>query len=454
MFKRKKIYSLLTAFCLSAAVLSGCAGNEKGKETDGQNLSTSSVQTESQSTAGAQTGDAVEIRFAWWGGDARHEATLKAIEAYKEIAPNVTIVPEYQGWDGYEDKMATQLAGKTQPDIMQVGYTTIMSWGEKFDCFLDFKSQDTLDLGLFDENFINNFGTYADGRTIAVPAGISSYNLVVNKTVTDAVGIAVPEQMTWEEFIETGKKVHEANPDYYMITSNDDNWNHMLRSYIRQMSGRWSIEDDYTVIQDKEVLVSAFTFLQTLFKEGVAEPMETAYPYYANIAENKKWLSNEIACFYCASSAIGNIKADGMNLDVVSIPIADEAKKTGVITMPSQMFAVTDNEKSVEALKFLEFLYSDQTAVEILKDCRGVPAAGVARDLLARKDMLDPVINKAVNIALENTDAPPSVLSENAEIYGVLFPLMQELCYEAITPEDAADRMIEECQAILDEKKK
>ena len=143
-----------------------------------------------------------------------------------------------------------------------------------------------------------------------------------------------------------------------------------------------------------------------------------------------------------------------MNLDVVSIPIADEAKKTGVITMPSQMFAVTDNEKSVEALKFLEFLYSDQTAVEILKDCRGVPAAGVARDLLAKKDMLDPVINKAVNIALENTDAPPSVLSENAEIYGVLFPLMQELCYEAITPEDAADRMIEECQEILDEMKK
>ena len=65
MLRRKKIYSLLTAVCLFAAVLSGCTGKEK--ETIGQNQGTSSVQTESQSTVGAQTGDAVGNPFCLVG---------------------------------------------------------------------------------------------------------------------------------------------------------------------------------------------------------------------------------------------------------------------------------------------------------------------------------------------------------------------------------------------------
>ena len=30
-----------------------------------------------------------DVTFSWWGGDARHEATLKAIEAFKvQFAPS------------------------------------------------------------------------------------------------------------------------------------------------------------------------------------------------------------------------------------------------------------------------------------------------------------------------------------------------------------------------------
>ena len=40
------------------------------------------------------------IRFSWWGGDVRHQATLAAIDRFEQLNPDVTIEAEYQGFDG------------------------------------------------------------------------------------------------------------------------------------------------------------------------------------------------------------------------------------------------------------------------------------------------------------------------------------------------------------------
>ena len=95
-----------------------------------------------------------------------------------------------------------------------------------------------------------------------------------------------------------------------------------------------------------------------------------------------------------------------------------------------------------EALKFLNWLYTDEEAIRILKDCRGVPASDTARAQLEKEGMLDPVVSKAVSLALEKSDEAVPPVNENSEVYGYLFPLMQELCYDMITPEQAAEELI------------
>ncbi len=66
-----------------------------------------------------QKTDQVTLRFMWWGGDARHKATLQVIDQYMSIHPNVKIEAEYGGYDGYFEKLTAQLAGGTAADIMQ-----------------------------------------------------------------------------------------------------------------------------------------------------------------------------------------------------------------------------------------------------------------------------------------------------------------------------------------------
>lgn len=109
-----------------------------GRNTDCRRLYNSSTSAGTGSSATEQSGASqtdvgqVTLRFAWWGGDSRHTATLEAIAAYEKQNPNVKIEAEYQGYDGYNDKILTQLAGGTQPDIMQTIATAAAEYQASF----------------------------------------------------------------------------------------------------------------------------------------------------------------------------------------------------------------------------------------------------------------------------------------------------------------------------------
>lgn len=447
----RKMKWVFTAACMVLA-LAGCGA--KTAETEVPKEETSAKNTVDQTTEATKPsqGDQITLRFAWWGGDDRHTATLKAIEAYEKQNPNVKIEAEYQGYDGYNDKLLTQLAGGTQPDIMQTIATAAAEYQAAFpESFVRLDQQDIFQLSVFDQNFLDSFCKSNDGSTVAVPSGVSSYNFVVNKTVTDAAGVELKDNMTWDEFVEYGKKVHAANPDYYLVTLSDDDCNHLMRSYVRQLCGKWTISDKYEVITDKDALVKAFTLLQSLYKEGIAEPMDTAFAYNGDKDANKKLLNNEIACSYRASSSIINLDTSGgMVLDVVNIPVDQEAKESGIITQPSQLFMVSESPNKEEALKFMQWMYTDEEAIRILSDCRGVPPTELGRNQLEKENLLNPVVNKAVSLALEKTDGAVPPVNENSEVYGYLFPLMQELCYDTITPEEAADELITNLSEIVE----
>lgn len=107
MRKTKKVLSVMLAAMMTTSLVVGCAGG--GGETEN-----------GKSESGGD-GEKVTLRFSWWGGDERNEATLDVIEAYEKEHPNITIEAEYSGDDGYQEKLSTALAGNTAADIIQMG---------------------------------------------------------------------------------------------------------------------------------------------------------------------------------------------------------------------------------------------------------------------------------------------------------------------------------------------
>src|SRR5256714_5439996 len=81
-----------------------------------------------QPTAATASQAKVEMRFAWWGSQDRHNRTIKAIEMFQQLHPNISITYEFAGFTDYFTKMSTYATGGNLPDLMQQDYATINQW--------------------------------------------------------------------------------------------------------------------------------------------------------------------------------------------------------------------------------------------------------------------------------------------------------------------------------------
>ena len=115
---KKKGVALLCITLLLIIVFVGCSKEGTTSSTTGLKKS-------------EETKQSSEVRLMWWGGETRHKATVEAVEIYKGINPDVTVKTEYSGWDGYFDKLTTQLAAETGPDIVQMSYTNVAEYVAK-----------------------------------------------------------------------------------------------------------------------------------------------------------------------------------------------------------------------------------------------------------------------------------------------------------------------------------
>lgn len=172
--KWRRFGAMMLAGALAAGCLTGCSGGKDTSVTEGK-------ETVRADTKASGSKEKVTLRFSWWGDEGRHEATLKAIELYMDQNPNVVIEAEYGGFDGYQQKISTQLAGQTAPDIIQLNANWMPDYANKGDFFLDLKDYpDLVDVSGFDEEFLNSFCVF-NGQLIALPTGMNARTAYINQ---------------------------------------------------------------------------------------------------------------------------------------------------------------------------------------------------------------------------------------------------------------------------------
>ena len=136
------------------------------------------------------------LQMSWWGGDNRHQGTIAAIELWNKTHPAAKVEYSYSGWDGYHDKLTTQLAGGTAPDIFQYSYSNTAIYGD-MDVLEDLTPYAKTKFGDYSEGMWR-FGIYK-GKKLGAPTGASTYALMFNKTLLQKIGVRLPTQNeTWD----------------------------------------------------------------------------------------------------------------------------------------------------------------------------------------------------------------------------------------------------------------
>lgn len=124
--KRTMATGLVAAMALSTAACGSSTSEETNTDAAATTPETPATEAAVATEAAATDDGSYEnctLTMSWWGGDTRHEATLKAIEAFEAAYPGITVEPTYAAWDGWEAKMATAFAAGTAPDQLELDYT-------------------------------------------------------------------------------------------------------------------------------------------------------------------------------------------------------------------------------------------------------------------------------------------------------------------------------------------
>lgn len=429
----KKLLTAAIAASLTSLFLAGCGG---GSKTGSANLATEndSSQTEVAKQADGKQdtamGDLVTLRFSWWGGDSRHKATLACIDAYMKENPNIKIEAEYGGFDGYQDKISAALAGGTEADIMQLDQPWMSTFtSQNPDFFADLTQfGDQLSLEGFSKDFLNDFCVY-NGKTVCLPTGTNALDFLVNKKVLEEAGVEFGNVITWEDLVEQGKKVNQANPDNYMINMDNGITFYVTRIYLYQMTGKQVINEDYTLGITAEDLEKAMTYTKRLFDEKVIVPYEESMIFKGAPQDNPKW-NNEQFGSWLNWSSTADQQSWGANAETLRYPTLEGCVNSGVLVRPSQLFAISNNSKhKEEAAKFLDYMLNQDAGILTLKDCRSIPACDYARSLLEEKGLIYEPASKAIAFAMENPGTPESNVTNSDEVYDALASIIEKLVY-------------------------
>lgn len=448
MKKWKRVTGLVLAGMTAVTALSGCTNAPASGSSGSSAAESAAGGGAAENTKAAVSGGQIVLRFMWWGGDARNEATLAVIEQYQQLHPEVKIEAEMNSDQGYIDKVSTMLANGTAPDIMQQNVDSLPDFVSRGDFFVDFKEYPELfDASGFDENFIGQFGTF-DGRLLALPTGMSCLATVANQAAAETCGVDLGKPLNWAAMLEDGKKLHGQNPDYYyMNVDTKILCEYVMRPYLRQLTGESFIIDSRKEMSfTREQLVEVLQYIKDCYDGGVFEPAEDSATFKGQIHTNPKWMDGKFVFGYGPSSSISLLMeaASEAECTVVQMPMADNRINDGFFADTPQYMTVNKNSKyAEEAVKFLDYFYNDPAAQEILKDVRSVPPTSAARTLCAEKELLNPTVVAAVDLAAGLNGKSDKGYTTSAEVYAIQEDMIESVAYGQSTPEDAADNAID-----------
>jgi multiple sugar transport system substrate-binding protein len=145
----------------------------------------------SGSPGGGGEGGTAELALAWWGNPTRNKNTEEMIATYMAANPNVKISGQPGDFSGYWDKLATQTAGGTAPDIIQMDMAYIAEYGTR-GALLDLGA---VDVSKFAEGTVDS--GKINGKLVGVNAGINSAVVLANPKIFEKAKMEVPDDKTW-----------------------------------------------------------------------------------------------------------------------------------------------------------------------------------------------------------------------------------------------------------------
>ncbi|GMA91389.1 ABC transporter substrate-binding protein [Homoserinibacter gongjuensis] len=398
-------------------------------------------------TGGDDADEKVTLRLVWWGSDDRAAVTRAAVDAFEDAHPNITVETESLPFDGYFDRLSTQVAANDAPDVQQLTGDFVVEYGTR-GALLDLAnvSTDLLDPAT---TSVVNF----DGEQLGVPTGIATFAIVANPTIFEQAGVPMPddESWTWEEYAQIAQQISASTPDGIFGTQSLGSDSNQIAMWARQHGGDLFTADGQLGTDEKTV-AGFYAFAKELVASGAAPSADEAIeqiPLGSNRPEPPstatRWASGRPT-----SSSLEQISKSG--LELLRYPTtsgkAGDQKMSFVASQYWSASARTEHPEEAQLL--IDFLANSPEAGKLLLVGRGSPANSEVRDALL--PLLSADDAKVVDFVAEISDevvATPLAPAGGASFQENMRRYTAEVLFDRMSPEDASAALLDETRAAL-----
>lgn len=404
------------------------------------------------STGSNQSGSAQaqqeNITFAWWTHPQRTEETKKAIALFEKKYPNIHVTLEYTGWAGYWSKLATEIAGGSEPDVMQMDASRLKEFVSK-QRLEDLTSNKNIDMSAIPQNILK-LGD-VDGKLYAIPAGVNAAVLIYNPALLKQAGINFDpsKNYTWDDFAKILNEVHQKLPNVNGIDDEIDQG--AVLAYFAQTKGEHMYTPDGNLGISKQTLTDWFNFWLNLQKNGGTTSAQVNASYDHSNLQSSPFVKGKTAFQYMFVGEELEYQQDlGKPIEHVLLPDFGDPSKPYTVH-PAMYWTVSSQSKHPDAAeKLVNFLENDPEVSKLFMNERGVT---VNQNNLKADEQLGDATTKEqdkVMTQVENVSSP-SYLDPPAagQIGDLLTKIGQQVTFGQLTPSQAADSFYNQAKQML-----
>lgn len=352
----KKVVAATLAATLSVLTLSGCG-------------------SDSSTVQGSAEGEAIRLEF--------YQQKSEVIELYDDLIArfneqNPDIVIEQVAVPDAETALRTRCSTNDVPDIittypMSQMYQDMMRAGLLMDLsgeeVLNRVTEESLELA------------QCDGKDYAIPTVMSAYGLYYNKDIFAANGIEMPEDLTYDQFLDILQKLKDAGVQPIVFRDKDaggvrqeaDRVSGIINNDITQVFERVA-KGETSLTKEPEIRMMAENMLK-IREYGQTDTMGTGEEQAVS-----DFINGKAAMFINGSWFVTEVLKDNADLNVEMVPYPNPAGGTSKIPVSIDLaysISASLNEQEKEAaLRFIDFMTSPEIAQEFA-DREGSPTTVV-----------------------------------------------------------------------------
>ena len=392
------------------------------------------------------------LRFLWWGSQERADRTMRAISAYEEGKAGVDLVGEFAGWTDYWPRLATQVAGRNAPDLIQMDYRYIFEYARR-------SALAPLDDFLFGALNIEDFGEQnidsgrVDGKLYGVNLGVNSVTVVYDAAAFEKAGVDAPNgEQTWDEIAAIGKAFNDkkSKPNYHAF-ADGGGVEPAFELWLRQR-GKSLYGEDNKLAYTAEDATDWFAMWQAMRESGACVPADVQALDQLDIETNPLTTGKAAAAFVHSNQFIGYQAVNKSDLKLAPYPKLSADAPSGHYLKPSMMASISaESPLKDQAAAFINFLVADVEGAKILGVERGVPASASIREQLAPTltENEAQIVEYIAQIAPIAGPLPPPPPPGAGELAFVLKRINEQVGFGRTSPQDAGKEMVSEAEAVL-----